>query len=233
MTDVWTGIVCSFTAPAPMVNAPHRRWSTATARTVDTNQPLRRPQPQRRHQQRSQPRPRYHQLNHPHRSTNWPLEKGESCNMLWYTKVLNQQVPWSAQHLFPGGEFYLRDDGAPCHRTKAAKAFVNAQRWKTLDWPPQLPYLNHIENLWALLLKKLWTTNFKTTNELKGRIISVWHHNRDPELLNKLAMSMPDPLRAVINARGGATEYWSSVTDCYTWTDYVPKCKHVLVLYQY
>ena len=131
------------------------------------------------------------------------LEKGESCN----TKVLNQQVRWSAQKLFPGGEFYLQDDGAPCHRSKAVKAFVSAQRWKTLDWPPQSPDLNPIENLWALLKKKIWTTNFSTAIELKARIISVWHHNLDPELLNKLAMSMPDRLRAVIKARGGSTEY--------------------------
>jgi hypothetical protein len=41
--------------------------------------------------------------------------------------------------------------------------------------------------------------------ELKARIISVWNHNLDKELLEKLAFSMTDRLQVVIKARGGPT----------------------------
>jgi len=51
------------------------------------------------------------------------LDKGESCNSTWYLKVLGQQVKWSASTLF-SGQFYLQDDGAPCHRSKIVKDFV-------------------------------------------------------------------------------------------------------------
>jgi len=134
------------------------------------------------------------------------LEKGETCNSAWYLKVLNQQVRGSAKSLF-NGEFYLQDDGAPCHRSKSVKEFVRMQQWKTLDWPPQSPDLNPIENLWALLKKKVWSTNFSSTLELKAKIIAVWNHHIAKDLLEKLAFSMPDRLRAVIRAHGGPTDY--------------------------
>ena len=134
------------------------------------------------------------------------LEKHETCNTQWYLKVLGQQVRWSAASLFTG-HFVLQDDGAPCHRSKQVKDFVAAQHWQTLDWPPQSPDLNPIENLWALLKRKLGRYNFNTTVELKAKIISIWHHNLEPDILEKLALSMPSRLNAVIKARGGHTNY--------------------------
>ena len=134
------------------------------------------------------------------------LEKGKTCNSTWYLKVLNQQVRWSAQSLVDGN-FILQDDSAPCHRARTVQKFIKDQKWKTLDWPPQSPDLNPIENLWSLLKRKVWNTNFSSTTELKARIISVWHHGLDSELLSKLALSMPDRLRAVIKAKEGPTRY--------------------------
>jgi len=135
------------------------------------------------------------------------LEKGETCNTLWYLKVLGQQVKWSARTLFRGQEFWLQDDGAPCHRSKPVTKFVLDQGWKTLDWPPQSPDLNPIENLWSVLKRKVWTQHFASASELKAKIISIWHHNIEHELLQKLALSMTDRLKAVIKARGGPTKY--------------------------
>jgi len=135
------------------------------------------------------------------------LDKGETCNSAWYLKVLNQQVRWSARSLFGGDAFCLQDDGAPCHRSKIVKDFIRQQGWTTLDWPPQSPDLNPIENLWSLLKRRVWNHNFNSTTELKARIISVWNNGLEKELLEKLVLSMTDRLHAVIKARGGPTQY--------------------------
>ena len=101
----------------------------------------------------------------------------------------------------------MQDDGAPCHRSKPVTKFVNDQCWNTLDWPPQSPDLYPIEDLWSVLKKRVWSQHFASTVELKAKIISIWHKNIEKDLLEKLALSMSDRLRAVIKAHVGPSMY--------------------------
>ena len=55
--------------------------------------------------------------------------------------------------------------------------------------------------------KRVRSHNFNSTTELKARIISVWNHGLETEILEKLAYSMSDRLRAVVKACGGSTRY--------------------------
>ena len=86
------------------------------------------------------------------------------------------------------------------------------QHWKTLDWPQQSPDLNPTENFRAILKKKVCTTNFSRTLELKAKIIAVWNHHIAKDLLEKLAFSMPDRLRAAI--RPTVDQPWVVVHMC-------------------
>lgn len=70
-------------------------------------------------------------------------------------------------------------------RSKTVKKFVHRQHWKTTDWHPQSPDLNPIENLPGVL-------RCEATTVLKARIIAIWNHGLEKELLEKLAYSMSD-----------------------------------------
>ena len=68
-------------------------------------------------------------------------------------------------------------DNAPCHKTNLVMDFLARNRIQTLDWPPQSPDLNPIENLWAIVkarrFKKFGIP--RTRIELIEQIFEMWN----------------------------------------------------------
>ena len=54
---------------------------------------------------------------------------------------------------FPGLVF--QQDNAPTHKASTIKNFFRENEWEVLDWTPYSPDLNNIENLWAIVKKRL------------------------------------------------------------------------------
>jgi hypothetical protein len=112
--------------------------------------------------------------------------------------------------------FIFMQDNAPCHKAEHTLEFLRENRVPVMEWPPQSPDLNPIENLW---------TDFKTrfhkrflelfnhpSKSLEARyrysevLQEVWY-SQGMELVTALIESMPERCAAVIEAQGGWTKY--------------------------
>ncbi len=105
-------------------------------------------------------------------------------------------------------EIIFQQDNDPKHTSKKATAALEDLGLEVLDWPPQSPDLNPIEELWRVL--KLRLGNYKTmpagVEELWERIQKEWQEI-PTSLVVTLIESMPARIRAVIRAKGGHTKY--------------------------
>uniref|UniRef100_A0A3B1K5Q0 Tc1-like transposase DDE domain-containing protein n=1 Tax=Astyanax mexicanus TaxID=7994 RepID=A0A3B1K5Q0_ASTMX len=77
---------------------------------------------------------------------------------------------------------------------------------EVLAWPANSPDLNVIENLWAIVKRKIRDRKPTTLDQLKQNIATAWEAV-SAETCDKLVKSMPQRLQAVIQAKGAATKY--------------------------
>ena len=57
-------------------------------------------------------------------------------------------------------------DNAPCHKAKVIMSYLSKQDFEIMDWPPQSPDLNPIENPWKTLGVKVMERNPTNTEDL-------------------------------------------------------------------
>ena len=57
-------------------------------------------------------------------------------------------------------------DNAPCHKAKVVMSYLSEQDFEIMDWPPQSPDLNPIENLWKTLGVEVMERNPTNTEDL-------------------------------------------------------------------
>jgi transposase len=118
----------------------------------------------------------------------------------------------STQKNFPGrkrrGRPILQQDNAKPHSAKIAKEFIAKNRIRLMNWPPQSPDLNPIENLWAELKKSVRRKEKKPSNlkELDALVKEAWNEI-PPEYCRRLVVSMRNRVNACIEVGGGPTKY--------------------------
>lgn len=129
-------------------------------------------------------------------------------NQYLYKTILKHQMYPSAKKLFPNNlkNFIILQDNSSIHTADSIKLFFKNKKQKVLDFPPQSPDLNPIENLWKLLDDSISTRKPKNLDELFLLIKKAWK-KLSIETLENLAYSMQKRLKLVIENKGGSIKY--------------------------
>ena len=107
-----------------------------------------------------------------------------------------------------GVDMVFMQDNAPCHKTNLVMDFLRDNKIQTLDWPPQSPDLNPIENLWAIIKARRYKRFGipRTKEELIEQMFAIWEEI-DQELLDTLVDSIENRLKEVVRLGGRTTKY--------------------------
>jgi transposase len=97
-------------------------------------------------------------------------------------------------------------DNAPCHTAKKVKSFFEEENLSVMDWPPQSPDLNPIENVWKLIGERAHARNPQNTEEL-WRILQEEWGAITPSFCTSLIKSCSRRCAAVIDSKGLFTKY--------------------------
>lgn len=77
-----------------------------------------------------------------------------------------------------------------------------------LEWPGNSPDINPIENLWAIMKRRIMGKDCSTMEKLICAVIQVWFHDEEVRnMCQKLVESMPSRITEVIKAKGGHISY--------------------------
>ena len=79
-----------------------------------------------------------------------------------------------AIRMIHGKDFFYQQDNAPPHRGGLTSIYLEIAKVKVIEWPPQSPDLNPIEQVWNWLAGKIKTKSFQNLGELRDSVFALW-----------------------------------------------------------
>ncbi|KAK7884426.1 hypothetical protein WMY93_027549 [Mugilogobius chulae] len=123
----------------------------------------------------------------------------KTVNAAVYQDVLETFLIPTVEEQFGEEDFICQQDLAPAHAAKSTKDWFTRKQLEVLAWLANSPDLNVIENLWAIVKRKIRDRKPTTLDQLKQNIATAWEAV-SAETCDKLVKSMPRRLQAVIQA---------------------------------
>jgi hypothetical protein len=125
-----------------------------------------------------------------------------------YIEILENHLLPFIDSLENKDNYIFQEDNAPIHTARITKQWIENSRVPKLQWPPQSPDLNPIENSWEELDRKVRKHKPlpKSRDDLWQILQEEWS-KLDQDIYNKLVDSMPDRVSKVIISKGNPTKY--------------------------
>ena len=130
-----------------------------------------------------------------------------NLNNAKYLTILESNLLPFINKIDDHGPHAFQDDNAPPHRHQNVYNWIEKNNILKIEWPPQSPDLNPIENLWHFL--KLKVAKYGPTNkaELINTIQRVWKNEIPDELITNLIHSMKNRIESLKKSKGGHIDY--------------------------
>ncbi|KAA6395752.1 MAG: putative Transposable element Tc3 transposase [Streblomastix strix] len=125
-----------------------------------------------------------------------------SINQDTYTDIVTND-PLAMMHGAHGTDFIFQQDNAPAHKAKNTIKALQSTGLVIMDWPTVSPDLNPVENIWALIVRRLYATKYRFHDEeaLWNATIRVTNEITVQEV-QKYTGSMTNRLLNVIEKKG-------------------------------
>ncbi|CAF1233989.1 unnamed protein product [Rotaria sordida] len=92
-------------------------------------------------------------------------------------------------------------DHAPWHTSNMVKGQIRKLKINMLEWPPNSPDLNVIEEIWGIIHKRLPLKSINTKEELQKRLQEEWDEI-SITLCQALVDCMPERIEKCLKAKG-------------------------------
>jgi hypothetical protein len=127
-------------------------------------------------------------------------------NQFKYRTVLEDELQLSADGVGLADTFVLQQDLCKIHFAPAVRDYYTENNIRLMDWAPQSPDLNPIENLWSILDASVPVAERVNKTRFLAALQKTW--NELPiELLQNLVKSFPKRLSLVIKSKGAPIGY--------------------------